>query len=181
MNILDRIDQQIETNPVYKMVQEPETESVAVLDYKPELTQHFYELAGPWLTEEIDGQLKERDGVSPEDPEPEHFMNGGFYFYARYKDKIVGFVSLKRLDEDSFEFTQPNIHPNYRKLEIERTMLERSISRCIENQARELYIQTYIRKTAAYELFSSMGFEDAMVHPRMVPHEETKRIMRLKL
>jgi DNA-binding MarR family transcriptional regulator len=181
INILDRIDHQIETNPVYKMVLEPETEAVAVLDYKPELTQHFYEMAGPWLTEEMDGQLKERDGTSLEDPDPEHFMNGGFYFYARYKDKIVGFVSLKRLDEDAFEFTQPNIHPNYRKLEIERTMLERSISRCIENQARELFIQTYIRKTAAYELFYSMGFEDATAHPKMVPHEETKRIMRLKL
>jgi len=152
-----------------------------VLDYKPGLSQHFHELAGPWLTEEADGHLKEIDGIDLEDPDPNHFMEGGFYFYASYREKIVGFVSLKRLDGSAFEFTQPYIHPNYRKLNIEKKMLERSIGRCNENQAGELFLQTFIRKTAAYQLFLSLGFEDSPAHPGMVIHEQTKRVMSLKL
>jgi len=181
LNILNRIDHHIETNPINKLVTEPEADSVVVLDYKPGLSQHFHELAGPWLTEEVDGQLKEEDGISLEDPDPEHLMNCGFYFYARYREKIVGFVALKRLDDKAFEFTQPFIHPNYRKLKIEKTMLERCISRGFENQASELFIQTYIRKTAAYELFLSFGFEDCKAHPKMEIHEQTKRVMSLNI
>lgn len=181
MNILNRIDHQIETNPINKLITEPEADTVVVLDFKPGLSQHFHELAGPWLTEEVDGQLKEEDGISLEDPDPDHLMNGGFYFYARYREKIVGFVALKRLDDNAFEFTLPYIHPNYRKHKIETTMLERCISRCFENRASELFIQTYIRKTAAYGLFLSFGFEDSKAHPKMVIHEQTKRVMSLQI
>lgn len=181
LNILKRIDHQLETNAIHKLILEPEADAVVLLDYNPGLSQHFHDLAGPWLTEEADGRLKEEDGISLKDPDPDHFMNGGFYFYARYREKIVGFVSLKRLDNRAFEFTQPYIHPNYRKLKIEKSMLERSISRCMENQASELYIQTYIRKTAIYDLFLSFGFEDRKAHPGMKIQEQTKRVMSLRL
>lgn len=181
MNILNRIDHQIESTPLNKMIAEAEAERIAVLDYKPGLNQHFHELAGPWLTEELNGQLKEEDGITLEDPEAEHFMNGGFYFYASYKDQIVGFVALRRLDDHAFEFTPPFIHPNYRKFEIDRILLERCISRCVENQAGELFIQTFIRKTDAYEAYKAMGFEDSTAHPKMMVQEQTKRVMSLKL
>lgn len=181
MNILNRIDRQIERHPINQMIAQPEVDSVAVVDYKPGLNKHFHELAGPWITEEVDGKLKEEDGIALEDPEAEHFMDGGFYFYARYRDKIVGFVSLKRLDDNAFEFTQPYIQPNYYKLKIDKIFLERCISRCYENLARELWLQTSIRKTEAYELYKDLGFEDSMAHPKMVVQEQTKRVMCFKL
>lgn len=125
--------------------------------------------------------MKEEDDNTPGNPDEAHFMDGGFYFYARYRDKIVGFEALKRLDDQAFEFTQPYIHPNYRKLDIEKILLERSISRCNENLVRELWIQTSIRKTEAYEIFKTLGFGDDIAHPKMVVHEQTKRVMCLKL
>lgn len=181
MNILNRIDRQIERHPINQMISQPEADSVAVIDYKPELIKHFHELAGPWITEELDGKLKEEDGIALEDPDAGHFMDGGFYFYARYRDKIVGFVSLKRLDDNAFEFTQPYIHPNYFRLKIDFIFLERCISRCNENLAKELWLQTSIRKTEAYELYRSLGFEDSQAHPKLVVQEQTKRVMCLKL
>lgn len=181
MNTLDRIDQQIQRYPIHRRISERERDPIVVLDYKPELNQHFHDLAGPWLTEELNGQLKEENGITMEEPEADHFMDGGFYFYASYKDQIVGKVSLKRLDSHAFEFNQPYIHPNYRKFKIDRVFLERCISRCIENQARELWVQTSIRKSDTYELFRSMGFEDSKAHPEMKVHEQTKRVMLLKL
>ena len=181
MNILDRIDHQIERNPIYKQATQTEQEPIVVVDYKPELNKLFHELAGPLLTEELNGQLKEEDGVALEDPDADHFMNGGFYFYARYKDQIVGFVALKRLDDKAFEFTQPYIHPNYKNLEIEKLFLERSMTRCNENQAHELWLQTSIRKTDSHELYKTLGFVDNTAHPNMVVQEQTKRVLSLTL
>ena len=107
MNTLDRIDRQIQRYPIHRRISELERDPIVVLDYKPELNQHFHDLAGPWLTEELNGQLKEENGITMEEPEADHFMEGGFYFYASYKDQIVGKVSLKRLDSHAFEFNPP--------------------------------------------------------------------------
>lgn len=181
MNILSRIDHQIETKPIHKLIKEPENDSVVLLDYNPLLNQHFHELVGSQLNEDADDHPKVEDGITLKDPDPRHFMEGGFYFYARYRDKTVGFLALKRLDDKAFEFIQPYIHPSYRRLKIEKTMLERSICRCFENQAKELFIQTYMKKSALYELFLSFGFEDSDAHPKMLVREETKRVMSLKL
>jgi DNA-binding MarR family transcriptional regulator len=181
INILKRIDQQIEATPIYKMVIEPEADAVAILDYSPGLKKQFHELAGQRLAEEHTDLLKEEDGMALENPSETHFMKGGFYFYARFRDKIVGFEALKRVDDQAFEFTQPHIHPSYRKLDIEKKLLERSISRCNENQARELWIQTSVKKTEGYEIYKILGFMDEIAHPKMVIHDHTKRIMCLKL
>ena len=180
MNILNRIDHQIEKNPVNNMVAQQETESVVVVDYKPGLNKHLHELAGPWLTEELNGQLKEEDGIALQNPDEAHFIDGGFMFYARYKDQIVGFIALKRLNDDAFELARLYINPNYRNLGIDALLIERCISRCSENQALELWLQTSISKTEAHKIYDAMGFVDKAAPAKMVVQEQTKKVMCLE-
>jgi DNA-binding MarR family transcriptional regulator/N-acetylglutamate synthase-like GNAT family acetyltransferase len=180
MNILNRIDHQIEKKPVNDMVAQQETESVVVVDYQPGLNKHFHELAGPWLTEELNGQLKEEDGITLQNPDEAHFMDGGFLFYARYKDQIVGFVALKRLNDDAFELVRLYINPNYRNLGIDTLLIERCISRCSENQALELWLQTSISKTEAHKIYDTMGFVDKAAPAKLVVQEQTKKVMCLE-
>lgn len=181
MNILNRIDQQIDSNPINKMIAELEDDSIMVLDYNPGLNQDFRELTRPWLTQETNGQLRKEDGIIKNYPNAEHLLAGGFYFYASYKDQIVGFVSLRRLDDKSFEFTEPLINPDYYGFGIEKTLLERSICRCIENQADELYLQTRLRKTDADDIYLALGFKDSKPHPKMEIQEQNKRFMCLRI
>jgi len=180
MNILNRIDHQIEKNPINSMVAQQEVESVEVVDYKPGLNKHFHELAGPWLTEELSGQLKEEDGIALQNPDEAHFMDGGFLFYAIYKDQIVGFVALIRLDDDAFELAKLYINPNYRNLGIDTLLIERCISRCNENHALELWLQTSISKTAAHNIYDALGFVDKAAPEQLVVQEQTKKVMCLE-
>lgn len=177
LNILNRIDQQIEKKPINIMAGQQELESVLVIDYNPGLDKHFHELAGPWLTEELDGQLKEEDGIALQTPDEAHFMNGGFLFYAMYKEQIVGFVALKRLDDNAFELNRLYINPNYRKLGIDNLLIERCISRCSENKALELWLQTSISKTEAHKIYDSLGFVDKAAPSQLVVQEQTKKVM----
>jgi len=177
MNILNRIDHQIEGNPLNLMVAKQEVESVLVVDYKPSLNKHFHELAGPWLTEELNGQLKEEDGIELQNPEEDHFIEGGFLFYAKYKDQIVGFVALKRLDDNAFELSSLYINPNYRNQGIDTLLIERCITRCMENEASELWLQTSISTTEAHILFDSLGFVDKAPPEGMLLQELTKKAM----
>ncbi len=181
MNILNRIDHQIETNPINKIVTQPDSESVIIVDYKPGLNKHFHELAGPWLTGEANGKLEEEDGITLENPDEAHFKEGGFLFYARYKDQIVGFVALKRLDDDTFELAKLYIHPNYRNHGIDTKLIERCISRCIENEAGELWLQTTMSMPEAHTLYYKLGFEDRQAPEQMLVLEQTEKVMCLDL
>jgi len=180
MNILNRIDHQIEENPINLMVTQQEVETVVVVDYKPSLNEHFHELAGPWLTEEVNGKLKEEGGIELQDPDEMHFIEGGFLFYARYKDQIVGFVALKRLDDDTFELANLYINPNYRNLGVDTLLIERCISRCMENEAHELWLQTSMSEPETQLIFDALGFVDKATPPQMTVQERTKKVMCLE-
>jgi len=181
MNILNRIDNLIEENPINLMVANQETESVVVVDYSPGLIKHFHELAGPWLTEELNGKLKQEGGISLQNPDIKHFIEGGFLFYAKYQDQIVGFAALTRLDDRSFEFSNLFIHPNYQNLGIDTLLIERCISRCMENEVGELWLQTSISKTDAHLTYDALGFIDKAPPAGMELKEETKKSMCLEL
>jgi DNA-binding MarR family transcriptional regulator len=181
LNILDRIDQQIEEKPINLLITQQETDTVKVVDYKPGLSRHFHELAGPWLTEEVDGRLKEEDGISLQDPDEPYFIEGGFLFYAMYKEQIVGFVALKRLDDHSFEFATPYINPIYRNLRIENLLIDRCICRCMENEARELWLQTPMRVPEAHLIYEARGFVEKARPEKMTVQKQTKKVMCLDL
>lgn len=181
MNILNRIDRLIEEYPINLMLAQQETESVVVVDYNPDLNKHFHELAGPWLTEELNGKLKEEGGISLQNPDEKHFIEGGFLFYAKYKDQIVGFVALTRLGDRTFEFSNLFIHPNYQNQGIDSLLIERCISRCMENEVGELWLQTSISKTDAHLTYDALGFIDKAPPASMKLQEQTKKSMCLEL
>jgi len=181
MNALNRIDTQIEQHPLQLSQTQSESDTIIVVDYKPGLNRHFHELAGPWLSGEVNGQLEEKDGISLQDPDPEHFNEGGFLFFARYKEQIVGFVALKRLDDDRFECERLYTNPVYKNFEIEEKLIERCISRCMENETKELWQQTTLDLPEINLLYSKLGFTEKPAPSQMQVREETEKTMCLEL
>jgi DNA-binding MarR family transcriptional regulator/ribosomal protein S18 acetylase RimI-like enzyme len=176
MNILNRIDQQIEKKPIHKIVTQLDHDPVNIIDYKPGLDKHFYELAGPWLTGEANGKLEEKDGIKLQSPDVEHFMGGGFLFFARYKGQIVGFVALTRMDDDTFEIARLYVNPNYLNLAVETMLIERCISRCMENEAIELWLQFTPNMAQSNELYDYLGFSNKEPPSQMLVRDGTKSV-----
>lgn len=181
INILNRLDWEINTKPIYERFNQPEGEVVKIIDYKPSLKKHFYELAGPWLLDVLKGELEEEDKFTLHNPEKAYLENGGFLFYAKFKSDIVGCVALKRLDEDTFEFAKLFISQNFRKLGIATKLIERCISRCLENEAKELWLQTTMSMPQAHQLYYKLGFNDRMAPPQMDVLKRTEKVMCLSL
>lgn len=180
MNTLNRIDQQIETNPIHRRLDQDEEDCVQIVDYNPSLKKHLHELEGPWLTEEHNGHLKEEGGLVLHKPKNAHFMLGGFLFYALYRDQIVGYVELIRLDDSAFELANLNANPIYKNLEIDARLVERCICRSIENQANKLWLQTSINMTETQNIFEAFGFVKEAPPEQMVVKEQTNTVMCLE-
>ncbi len=177
LNILDRIDFEIESKPIYERVKETDIDQVRVIDYKPSLQGKFYELAAPWLSEVLDGQLEEEDKFTLAKPEEAYLQQGGFLFFASYRERIVGCVVLKRLDDSTFEFAKLFVNPNFRQLGVATKLIERCITRCRENDATELWLQTTMSMPKAHRLYEKLGFVDAPAPPQMTVLNRTEKIM----
>ncbi|MEM8901257.1 MAG: GNAT family N-acetyltransferase [Bacteroidota bacterium] len=177
INILNRVDKATSFKPIHQRVREGNVEGVSIVDYRPSLKQSFFDLAEPWLRDVLDGKLEEEDVFTLNHPDEAYIKNGGFLFFAMYKGRAVGCVVLKRLDEDSFEFAKLFIEPYHRSKGIATQLIERCITRCKENQAKELWLQTTMSMPKAHKLYYKLGFDDSPPPESMSVLIRTEKIM----
>lgn len=177
LNILDRIDKESYGTPINERVKLKNWETVEIVDYRPSLKQHFSDLVKPWLLEVLDGELEKEDKFTIANPDKAYIKTGGFIFFAKHKDEIIGCVVLERLDEETFEFAKLYINPNYRKMGIATKLIERCLTRCKENEVKELWLQTTMSMPQAHKLYYKLGFDDKYAPPQMNVLKRTEKVM----
>lgn len=181
-NILNRIDREINRRPINERARSLDNnDQVTVVDYQPALKKHFQNLVTPWLSEVTGGKLEEEDKFTINNPDKAYLASGGFLFFARYKGEIAGCVALKRLSDNEFEFAKLYIRNEYRNLGIATKLIERCISRCKENEAKRLWLQTTNRMPQAHKLYYKLGFTDSPAPESMEVLARTEKIMFLEL
>jgi len=182
INMIGRIETEMEKKLLPERIKDADKyHAVQVVDFKPSLKTHFYELAGKWLSAMLNGKLEDEDVVALKNPEKIYLANGGFVFFALYKNKVVGCVALKRLSEDKFEFCKLYVDPEARKLGIATKLIERCITRCRENNASQLWLQTTNELQEAHKLYYKLGFEDSKPPKEMDVLKRTQKIMYVNL
>lgn len=182
LNIIHRIDQEVSKKPIYaRLKQLDQPVPIRILDYKPSLKKYLYELAGQWLTGALGDPLEEEEQFTLHHPDKAYLETGGFVFFALYENTVVGCVALKRLDENAFELARLFIDPNVRNQGIATRLIERSITRCKENEATQLWLQTTLRMQEAHLLYYRFGFEDRKAPEQMTVLRRTEKIMVLDL
>ena len=177
LNMLNRFDRASHRMPLNERVKHGVINDVRILDYRPSLKQYFYDLAAPWLLGVLNGELEAEDKYTLANPDKAYIEKGGFLFFAKYHDDIAGCVVLKRLDEHTFEFAKLFVSPDHRKLGIATRLIERCITRCMENDATELWLQTRADMHTAHQLYYKLGFEDAPAPPQLDVLNRTEKIM----
>jgi len=180
-NILNRIDREVNQHPINERAKSPANDQVTVIDYQPALKKHFQDLVTPWLSEVTGAKLEAEDKFTINNPDKAYLDTGGFLFFAKYKGEIVGCVALKRLNEHEFEFAKLYIRNEYRKLGIATRLIERCITRCKENEATRLWLQTTNRMPQAHQLYYKLGFADSPPPNSMEVLARTEKIMFLEL
>lgn len=181
INILNRIDDEVERFPLSERMKNIDSiVPLYIVDYKPSLKQAFFELAGNWLRDMLDGKLEKEDMLAFKEPETVYLKEGGFIFFALYNNKPLACVALKRLNEDSFEFCKLFVSQEVRKLGLATKLIERCITRCKENNAKALYLQSTAELKTAHQLYYKLGFEDCKAPKDMLVLKRTAKIMSIK-
>lgn len=137
---------------------------VEIISYDPKYDPNFYELNKDWLqeyfyVEAIDKEILSKPG--------QHIINpGGFIFFMKCDDKIIGTLALMPTkNPNELELSKMAISSEYRGNGLGNTFLKHAINFCRERAVVSLILYSNTKLRNAIHLYRKFGFEEVQLEP----------------
>ncbi|MDF3025841.1 MAG: GCN5-related N-acetyltransferase [Fluviicola sp.] len=130
--------------------------SIEIIDYSDELKEYIKTLNYEWLEEHF--YVEEGDEISLSNPKEHILDKGGFIFYARYNNEIVGTASLLKKTDEVFELGKMAVAKNAQGLGIGKILMDHCLTFAKENQIKKLILYSNTKLETAIHLYHKYGF-----------------------
>jgi ribosomal protein S18 acetylase RimI-like enzyme len=165
-----RIQQQGFVQPVLANLQHRISESdIEIIGWDASLREHFCQLNLQWLQEFFNGELTDHDERALFTPESYYLAKGGYIWFARCNQEIVGCVALANQGNGLFEISKMGVGPNMQGFGIGRKLLLTALNKAREVGIKEVYLESSTKLNRAIRLYRNLGF-------REVPHPNGQSI-----
>ncbi|PRZ19836.1 GNAT family N-acetyltransferase [Flavobacterium granuli] len=131
---------------------------VAIVSFSADLKEPIKTLNIEWLEKYFRVEPKDEKVLS--NPQQEIIDKGGMIFYARYKDAIVGTVSLIKIEETAFELSKMAVTDGLQGLGIGKKLIKHCIEVAKEQQIGKLILYSNRSLKPAIHLYKKFGFEE---------------------
>lgn len=131
---------------------------VEIVEYDDKYHEDLKKLSYEWLEKYV--------SVEPEDerilnnPREVVLDNGGFIFFAKYGEEIVGTVSLIKVDENTFELAKLAVTEKYQGLKIGKLLMEKCLFIAKEKDAEKIILYTNHVLASAIEMYKRFDFRE---------------------
>lgn len=132
--------------------------SIEIIDYSEELKAYIKVLNYDWLEEYF--YVEEGDEKSLSNPKEQIIDQGGFIFYAKYGDEIVGTASLLKKTDDVFELGKMAVSKRARGLGVGKALMDHCLEFAKQKQIRKLILYSNTKLAPAIHLYRKYGFEE---------------------
>ena len=132
--------------------------TVSIIPFSSDLKEPIKTLNIEWLEKYFKVEPKDEKVLS--NPQEEIIDKGGMIFYARYNDRIVGTVSLIKMDNNAFELSKMAVTDGVQGLGIGKKLLERCIEVAEEKQMQKLILYSNRSLLPAIHLYHKYGFSE---------------------
>ncbi len=129
---------------------------IEIIDYSDELKEYIKILNYEWLEEHF--YVEEGDEVSLSNPRENIIDKGGFIFYAKVGDEIVGTASLLKKTDEIFELGKMAVSKSAQGLGIGKLLMEHCLEFARKNQIRKLILYSNTKLAPAIHLYRKYGF-----------------------
>jgi putative acetyltransferase len=155
------------------------TASVEILDYSPVYNDDFKRLNMEWMA-----QFKEEvaQKLLVENPEAQIIDNGGYIFFAKVDNKIVGTGALLRESNKLYEIADMAVTPQYQGRHIGKSLLQKAIDKAKVAGAKQVYLITSTKLKTSIEMYRTFGFREMPFDPEMSIYDgsDVKMVLNLK-
>jgi ribosomal protein S18 acetylase RimI-like enzyme len=129
--------------------------SVEIINFEPQYSSHFYDLNVEWLEKFFYVEPYDKKVLS----NPQEFIidNGGYIFFAKYNNEIVGTVAL--INQDSFfELSKMAVSPKYQGLKIGQQLMDYCIEFAKLQNWGSITLYSHRKLVPAINLYKKIGF-----------------------
>lgn len=145
---------------------------VTIIPFSPNLKEEIKILNIEWLKKYFKVEPKDKKILS--DPQGEIIDKGGIIFYAKYNDKIVGTVSLLKIDGTTFELSKMAVTDGVQGLGIGNKLMEHCIEVAQQKGIKKLILYSNRKLLPALYLYTKFGFEEVYLEDGVYERADVK-------
>lgn len=129
---------------------------VTIIPYSDDLKEPVKTLNLEWLKKYF--RVEDKDEIMLSNPQLEIIDKGGMIFYAKYDNKIVGTVSLLKVDETTFELSKMAVNDVVQGLGIGQKLMDHCLLIAQQKNIRKLILYSNRKLLPAIYLYKKVGF-----------------------
>lgn len=130
--------------------------AVIIIPFSPDLKEEIKILNLEWLKKYF--RVEPKDELVLSDPQGEIIDKGGMIFYAKYNGKIVGTVSLLKIDDTTFELSKMAVTDGVQGLGIGQKLMEHCLKIVKQKGIKKLVLYSNRKLLPAIYLYKKFGF-----------------------
>ncbi len=133
-------------------------EKVEIIDYSEDLKEHIKTLNYEWLKKYF--HIEKSDEVSLSNPKEKIIDQGGFIFYAKLCDEIVGTASLLKISDTVYELGKMAVTQKAQGNKIGTLLLKHCLSFLKEKKIKKCILYSNTKLKSALYLYKKYGFTE---------------------
>lgn len=152
-----KLERALEQSSLAERVSKNLAAGLRILPYSEELAPHFRDINLEWIRAMFTVEPADKEVL--DDPETHILQPGGQIWFAEVaKLGIVGACALKKTGDGEFELTKMGVLESARGRKVGEVLLRRVIYQAKRIRAKQLYLLTNARCSAAIHLYEKNGF-----------------------
>lgn len=160
LNALYRIELHLQKKSMFERIKEQikksEYENIGIVEYSPELKEHFKRLNYEWLEKYF--EVEEADRIVLEHPETEIIAKGGNIFFAKVGEQIAGTVGICKANGNSCELTKMAVSESFQGKQAGKKLLNAALDYAKNQGYRKIVLFTSPKLEKAVSLYRAAGF-----------------------
>lgn len=151
--------------------------TIQIVDYRPEHQPYFERFNRRWI--EALFEMEPVDEWVLTNPDKAILERGGAILMALYNGVPAGTVGLRKVDDETFEFTKMAVDPSFRRRGIAEAISFASFRKAKELGATRVILYSNTRNEAAIRLYEKIGFWHVPVEEGVYKRANVKMVINI--
>ena len=150
---------------------------IKIVDYRPEYQPYFEKFNRQWIEELF--VMEPVDEWVLTNPDKAILEPGGAILMALFNGSVAGTVGLRKIDEETFEFTKMAVDPVFRRNGIAEAISFASFLKAKELGATRVILYSNTLNSGAIKLYEKLGFLHVPVENDVYQRANVKMVINI--
>jgi DNA-binding MarR family transcriptional regulator/N-acetylglutamate synthase-like GNAT family acetyltransferase len=159
--VLDKLEKVLDAKSLSERiadkVKKKQSESIEIIKFNTGHKHYFRDLNYEWLTKFF--SIEEDDRQMLENPEQEILNKGGEIIFAKHNNEIMGTAALIQHPNNIYELAKMAVSEKSQGRQVGKMLALAVIEIAKSKKAKKIFLETNKKLTAAYNLYTKLGFE----------------------